>query len=143
MAKVQITLPTEMEKKLVVLQGRSEVIIKNMLEAGGEEAVRHVRSSLVAVIGKNTTRKSRSTGELERSLGSSPPLLNSKGVWDTKIGFRESRPGNATNAKVANILEHGRQGQPPRPFLAPARTRSKKPLTEVMEKVFKREVERL
>jgi len=44
---------------------------------------------------------------------------------------------------VANILEHGKHGQPAKPFLKPARSASKKAVIETMTTVFEREVLRL
>jgi hypothetical protein len=43
-----------------------------------------------------------------------------------KIGFKEPRRNGESNAKIANIIEYGKSGQPPKPFLKPARSASRK-----------------
>ena len=85
--------------------------------------------------------KSRSTGELERSLGLSPAKQNRDGNWDVKVGFAEPRSNGDSNAKIANILEYGRSGQPPKPFLKPARSQSKNTCIEAMKAKFESEVD--
>ena len=82
-------------------------------------------------------------GELLSSLGLSPVLVNRNGNHDIKIGFAEPRSDGKSNAKLANILEYGKSGQPPKPFLQPARSASKKECMRVMEQTLKEEIEKL
>lgn len=44
---------------------------------------------------------------------------------------------------IANILEYGKSGQPPRPFLKPAQSAARAPCVEAMINAFEREVEKL
>lgn len=103
-----------------------------------------VKSNLSAIIGKGTKIPSRSTGELESALGLSPakPKRDGSG-WDIKVGFAEPRPGGGSNAKIANILEYGRHGQPPKPFLKPAKTQSRKACIETMKSKLDEEVRKI
>ena len=48
-----------------------------------------------------------------------------------------------SNAKIANILEYGRHGQPAKPFLKPAKTASKSACIEAMRQKFDEEVQKL
>ena len=141
MAKAQIKMPEEFLLKVSQLAGQTDVIIPKVLEAGGEVVLSKVKSNLSSVVGSGTKEKSRSTGELERSLGLSPAKQNRDGNWDVKIGFTEPRSDGNSNAKIANILEYGKSGQPPEPFLKPARTQSKSACIETMKSRLQEEVD--
>ncbi len=141
MAKAQIKMPEEFLLKVSRLADQTDVIIPKVLEAGGEVVLSKVKSNLSSVVGSSTKEKSRSTGELERSLGLSPAKQNRDGNWDVKIGFAEPRSDGDSNAKIANILEYGKSGQPPKPFLKPARTQSKSACIETMKSKLQEEVD--
>ena len=141
MAKAQIKMPEEFLLKVSRLADQTDVIIPKVLEAGGEVVLSKVKSNLSSVVGSDTKKKSRSTGELERSLGLSPAKQNRDGNWDVKIGFAEPRTDGDSNAKIANILEYGKSGQPPKPFLKPARTQSKSACIETMKSKLQEEVD--
>lgn len=141
MAKAQIKMPEEFLLKVSRLADQTDVIIPKVLEAGGEIVLSKVKSNLSSVVGSGTKEKSRSTGELERSLGLSPALQNRDGNWDVKIGFAEPRSDGDSNAKIANILEYGKSGQPPKPFLKPARSQSKSACIETMKAKLQEEVD--
>ncbi|WP_230397513.1 HK97-gp10 family putative phage morphogenesis protein [Novisyntrophococcus fermenticellae] len=141
MAKVQIKMPEEFLLKVSRLADQTDVIIPKVLEAGGEVVLTKVKSNLSSAVGSGTKEKSRSTGELERSLGLSPAKQNRNGNWDVKIGFAEPRSDGNSNAKIANILEYGKSGQPPKPFLKPARTQSKSACIETMKSKLQEEVD--
>ena len=118
-------------------------VADSVLQAGGEVVLAKVRSNLSAVIGSGTKYDSRSTGALEQSLGLSPVKLNREGNHDIKIGFSEPRSDGGSNAKLANILEYGKHGQPAKPFLKPAKSASKAECIRVMDQTLKEEVEKL
>jgi len=143
MANVTMKFPTELEEKLSRLGDKTDNIIPKVLEAGGKVVLEKARSNLQSAIGRGTKIKSRSTGELSRSLGLSKARQKRDGSgWDIKIGFAEPRRGKGdSNAKIGNILEHGRHGQPPRPFLKPARTQSKNDAIKAMEQKLEQEVD--
>jgi HK97 gp10 family phage protein len=164
MAKVEIKMPEELLLKVSRLGSKTDEIVEKVLEAGGEVVLAKVKSNLAAVVGQGTKKKSRSTGELERSLGLSPVLFDRKtDGHNIKVGFNEPRKKQTepkqyhvnrrtgksvasrgyyevTNAMIANILEYGRHGQPPRPFLKPARSASRKACIEAMKAKFEEEV---
>ena len=141
MAKAQIKMPEEFLLKVSRLADQTDTIIPKVLEAGGEVVLSKVKSNLSSVVGSGIKEKSRSTGELERSLGLSPAKQNRDGNWDVKIGFAEPRSDGDSNAKIANILEYGKSGQPPKPFLKPARTQSKSACIETMKSKLQEEVD--
>ena len=142
MAKVDIKMPDEFLQKLSRLGSDFDEVAESVLEAGGEVVLSRVKGNLAGVVGQGTKYDSRSTGELEASLGLSPAKLNRDGNHDVKIGFVEPRKDGGSNAKLANILEYGRHGQPAKPFLKPAKTQSKSAAISVMQQKFEEEVEK-
>ena len=143
MAKADAFLPEDFILALSRLEARTDEIVPKVLAAGGEVVLAHVRTRLRAVIGSGTKTPSRSTGELVSALGVSPARLNRDGDYDVKIGFAEPRKGKGdSNAKLASILEHGKHGQPPKPFLKPAKIASREACIAKMKQVFEQEVGR-
>ena len=116
MAKVKVEMPEEFLRKLSLLGSKTDEIAGRVLEAGGEVVLAKVRSNLSSVIGSGTKYDSRSTGELERSLGLTPPLVDRDGNHNIKVGFAEPRSDGGSNAMLANIIEYGKNGQPAKPF---------------------------
>lgn len=143
MAKADFKLPDEFLTKLSRLGKDTDSVAEKVLEAGGQVVLAKVRSNLATVIGSGTKYDSRSTGELAQSLGLSPVKLNRAGNHDIKIGFSEPRSDGGSNAKIANILEYGKSGQPANPFLKPAKSASKAECIRAMEQTLKEEVEKL
>jgi HK97 gp10 family phage protein len=140
-AKIEIKMPEDFLLRISRLADKTDEIIPRVLEAGGKVVLDKVKSNLSSVVGRGTKEKSRSTGELERSLGLSPAKQNRDANWDVKVGFAEPRSNGDSNAKIANILEYGRSGQPPKPFLKPARSQSRSACIEAMKAKFETEVD--
>ncbi len=143
MAKVDFKMPEEFLLKVSRLAEKTDEIIPKVLEAGAEVVYDKVKSNLSSVVGKNTKVKSRSTGELESALGVSPAKQDRDGNFNVKIGFAEPRSDGGSNAKLANILEYGKHGQPPKPFLKPAKSRSRGACIEAMTSKLESEIEKL
>ena len=143
MAKVQLMMPDEFLERLAKLGDHSDEISERVLEAGGEVVLSQVKSSLASVIGSGTKYDSRSTGELERSLGMSTVKMDRDGNHNIKIGFAEPRSDGGSNAAIANIIEYGKHGQPAKPFLKPAKSASKAACEEAMKQKFEEEVKKL
>ena len=144
MARAEMKMPEDFLLKVSRLNEKTDEILPRMLEAGGQVVLERVKSNLSAVVGKGTKIPSRSTGELESALGLSPakPKRDGSG-WDIKVGFAEPRSGGGSNAKIANILEYGKHGQPPKPFLKPAKTQSRKACIETMKSKLDEEVRKI
>ena len=143
MAKAEVKMPDELLAKLSRLGSQTDSIAKKVLQAGGEVALDKVRSNLKAVVGSGNNSESRSTGELERSLGLSPVMVDKNGNHDIKVGFSEPRTDGSSNAKIANILEYGTSSQQAKPFLKPAKSAVKKQCVDAMKSAFEKEVEGL
>ena len=142
MAKVDIKMPEDFLLKLSRLGSEFDDVAESVLEAGGEVVLARVKGNLSGVVGQGTKYDSRSTGELEAALGLSPAKLNRDGNHDVKIGFVEPRKDGGSNAKLANILEYGRHGQPAKPFFKPAKTQSKSAAISAMQQKFEEEIEK-
>ena len=144
MARMEMKMPEDFLLKVSRLNEKTDEILPKVLEAGGQVVLERVKSNLSAVVGKGTKIPSRSTGELESALGLSPakPKRDGSG-WDIKVGFAEPRSDGDSNAKIANILEYGKSGQPPKPFLKPAKTQSRKACVETMKSKLDEEVRKI
>ena len=143
MAKGTMKMPDEFLMKLTKLGDKTDEIVSKVLEAGGEVVLDKVKANLKCVIGNETKEKSRSTGELVSSLGLSPTKLDRNGNFNVKVGFNEPRGHGDANAKIANIIEYGKSGQPPKPFLKPAKSASRKACIETMKSELDKEIEKL
>lgn len=143
MAKADIKMPEDFLERITGLGAREDAIAETVLDAGAAVVAAKVRSNLISVIGKNTKEESRSTGQLLASLGTTKVRVNRDGNHDIKIGFAEPRSDGESNAKIANVLEYGRHGQPPKPFLAPAKAATKNVCTEIMIRKFEEEVNKI
>ena len=137
-------MPEEFLRKLSLLGSKTDEIAGHVLEAGGEVVLAkgaQQPSPPLSAAGRNMTP--RSTGELERSLGLTPPLVDRDGNHNIKVGFAEPRSDGGSNAMLANIIEYGKSGQPAKPFLKPAQTSSRKACTSAMIRKLEEEVEKL
>jgi len=131
-------MPTEFMDQLAKAAEKTDTAIPKALEAGGKVVFETMKANLRSAIGRDTKYPSRSTGKLLAALGVSPVKLNDEGNYDVKVGFSEDR--EVSNAKLANILEYGKHGQPPKPILKPTRRSSRKPCIEAMQAALKEEL---
>ena len=158
MAKIKrsviIQFDDDFSKKLAALGSHTDEILEKAMSAGAEAALPIVRAELQGAIGGDTKEPSRSTGELVDSLGISPVMVDNKGVTNVKIGFSEPRRHQyaakkkrsyytVTNAMIANVLEYGKSGQPPRPWLKRAKTKATKVFRAKAQEIIDKEVEKL
>ena len=158
MAKIKrsvvIQFDDDFSKKLAALGSHTDEILEKAMSAGAEAALPIVRAELQGAIGGDTKEPSRSTGELVDSLGISPVKVDNKGITNVKIGFSEPRRHQyaakkkrsyytVTNAMIANVLEYGKSGQPPRPWLKRAKTQATKVFRAKAQETIDKEVEKL
>ena len=136
-------MPEDFLSKISRLAEKTDEIVPKVLEAGGEVVLTKVKSNLQSVVGNNTKIESRSTGQLVSALGVTPAKQDKEGNFNVKVGFDEPRNDGGSNAKIANILEYGKSGQPPKPFLKPAKTQSKKSCIDAMKNKLESEIDNL
>ncbi len=140
MARVEVKMPEEFLLKISRLADKTDEIVPKVLEAGGEVVLAKVKSNLQSVIGKGTKHHSESTGELEAALGVTAAKQDRDGNYNVKVGFAEPRSDGGSNAKIANIIEYGKHGQPAKPFLKPAKSASKAACIAVMTAKLEEEI---
>ena len=143
MAKCTVKLPEELLAKLSKLGSESDAVAERVLKAGSDVVLAKVKSNLSAVIGSGVKFDKRSTGELERSLGVTPVKVDKEGNHNVKIGFSEPRSDGESNAKIATIIEYGKSGQPPKPFMKPAKSATRSACMSAMKRQLEEEVEKL
>lgn len=143
MAKVDIKMPEEFLDRMSKLGSNFDAIAETVLEAGGEVVLARTKSNLSSVVGAGTKYDSRSTGELEGALGLTPAKVDRDGNHNIKLGFAEPRRDGGSNAKIANILEYGKHGQPAKPFLKPAKSASKSACRNAMVQKLEEEIGKL
>ena len=143
MAKAAFKMPEDFLLKLSRLGEKTDEIIPKVLEAGGEVVEAKVKSNLQAVIGSGTKEESRSTGELLSALGVSSARQDKDGNFNVKVGFSEPRSDGKSNAMIAGVLEYGKSGQSPKPFLKSAKSASKSACIDAMIAAFEKEVENI
>ena len=136
---MKIEMPTQWLDTIAGMGNALDAAIPKALEAGGKVVLEKMKSNLRSAIGRGTKYKSRSTGKLAASLGVSPAKLNRENNLDVKVGFSENR-GDVSNAMLANLLEYGKHGQTPKPFLKQTKSSSRKPCIEEMQRVLKEEL---
>lgn len=150
LAKCEVKMPDEIYRAIEKLSQDREEILTSTLKSGGEVVLNAARSNLNRAIRNSSNR---STGELKSSLGMSPVKLSSRGIYNVKIGFAEPRRKQyaakkkrsyytITNALIANVLEYGKTGQAPRPFMRPAKVASEKAAISAMKTKFDEEVKK-
>lgn len=143
MARASFKMPEDFLLKVSRLNDKTDEILPKVLDAGGEIMAKRVKRNLESTIGKSTKFPSRSTGELIGALGVSPALMDRKGNYNVKVGFSEPRSDGDSNAKIANILEYGKSGQRPKPFLKPAKSAGRKECIEAMIEKLEEEIKGL
>jgi len=152
-SRAEFKMPEDFLLKVSTLGERADEIVPRVLAAGGEVMLARVRGNLLTVIGRGTKHESRSTGTLARALGVSGAKLDRNGNHNVKVGFAEPRRAVArkrkgyanyvSNAMIANVLEYGKHGQQPKPFLKTAKTAAKNACIEVMKAKLEEEIEKM
>ncbi|MDF2645345.1 MAG: putative phage protein hk97 gp10 family [Paenibacillus sp.] len=143
MARMQVKMPEEFLLRVSRLEEQTDVILPKVLEAGGNIVLEKAQSNLRSVVGRDTKYPSESTGELVGAMGLSPAKLDKNGNYNVKIGFVEPRSDGGSNAKIASILEYGKHGQPAKPFLAPAKSASRRACMNAMTSKLEEEIGRI
>lgn len=143
MAKVAFKIPEEFLIQLSKLESKTDEIIPKVLEVGGEVVANKVKSNLQAIIGNGIKEESRSTGQLISALGVTTAKQDKEGNYNVKVGFSEPRRDGKSNAMIAGVLEYGKHGQPPKPFLKPAKSASKSACISAMKSKFEEELNKL
>lgn len=143
MPKVTFKLPEKLIKRIATLGDKTDEICEKALKEGAKVVEKRLKTNLDNSLGKNLKFQSRSTGQLKNAIGITPVLVDKNGNYNIKIGVDENRNDGLSNTMLANILEYGKAGQPPKPFLKPTKSKSKKPALEKIKSTLEEEINKL
>lgn len=166
MAKLTVKMPEEFEKKISQLDKNADEIVSATLQEAAQVYKEAMKQELENAIGRNTKVESRSTGELQQSLGVTPTMIDTNGLVNVRVGFNEPRKHQTadahsehsrknrrktksrsyqkmTNAMIAATIEYGRTGQEPKPFQKKAKKKGERAAGEAAARAFDREVSKL
>jgi HK97 gp10 family phage protein len=134
-------MPDDFLKRVSQVGAAADEIIPKALAAGGEIVADELRRSLASVLSNDEKNVSRRTGKLEDSIGVSKTLVDRDGNYNIKVGFADNRDDDkVNNSRIANVIENGKKGQPPRPFIKPAMKKSESAAKQAIIETFDREV---
>ena len=144
MARAAVKMPDDFLERISRLNHRFDDIVPRVLEKGAEPVIQKAKTNLAARIGQGTKEPSQSTGELIASLETSKPTQDAKGDWNLRVGVPTTKDSKGvSNALKAAVLEYGKSGQPPKPWLKPTKSTTRKACAEAMEKALDKEIEKL
>lgn len=144
LAKMEVTIPTDLIRKLEKMGSKGEEIGKKMLNAGARILRAQVDSNLKKVLYTNrSNRKSYPTGALERSITIDKPKRSKNGNLYIRIYFKGKDSNGVSNGLKAAILEHGKSDQPKRPFVRSAVEQTEDEINKEMQRIFDSEISKL
>lgn len=144
MARATFQMPEDFINKLSKLNDKFDVIVPRVLKEGAEPATKKAKSNLALRIGQSTKEPSQSTGELLNSLETTRPVQNYKGDWTLRVGIPTTKDSKGvSNALKAAVIEYGKSGQPPKPWLKQSKRASKRACIEAMKAALDKEIKKL
>lgn len=144
MAKASFKLPEDFLEKMSKLNSNFDEIAPRVLQAGAEPASKKAKSNLALRIGQGTKEPSESTGELLASLETTKPVQNQNGDWTLRVGIPTTKDSKGvSNALKAAVIEYGKSGQSPKPWLKPTKSASKKACIEALKEALDKEMGKL
>ncbi|MEK3992296.1 MULTISPECIES: HK97 gp10 family phage protein [Robertmurraya] len=144
MARAAVKMPDEFLEKISKLNRHFDEIVPRVLEKGSKPVIQKAKNNLAARIGQGTKEPSQSTGELLASLETTKPVQDAKGDWNLRVGVPTTKDSKGvSNALKAAVIEYGKSGQPPKPWLKPTKSATRKACISAMEQALDREIERL
>ena len=144
MARASFKMPDEFLEKLSRLGSKFDEIAQRVLEKGAKPVVEKAKSNLTLRIGQNIKGESKSTGDLLESLETTKPIQDKDGNWKLRVGIPTTKDRKGiSNALKAAVIEYGKSGQPPKPWLKPTKRASQKACIEAMKKALDKEIDKL
>ena len=143
MAKFSFRMPDDFLRKLSTLGSSTDHVVEEVLKAGADVVEKEVKESLTSVIGKDTKKPSRSSGQLINALGTSQVMQDRSGAFNIKVGFQENRGDGTSNSMIASVIEYGKSNQKAKPFIKPALKRCKDEVISAMERKLDEEIAKL
>ena len=143
MAKCDMKMPEDFLLKISKLGSNFDSVADTVLQAGGEVVLKKARASFLRYRQRDKVQIPHHGRTGRRTRSFSLQAEPGRETMTSKVGFAEPRSDGGSNAKLANILEYGKHGQPAKPFLKPAKTASRQECIDAMTKALDEEVEKL
>ncbi|TYS69735.1 HK97 gp10 family phage protein [Sutcliffiella horikoshii] len=144
MARAAVKMPDDFLERISRLNNRFDDIVPRVLEKGAEPVIQKAKTNLATRIGQGTKEPSQATGELIASLETTKPIQDAKGDWNLRVGIPTTKDSKGvSNALKAAVLEYGKSGQQPKPWLKPTKSATRKVCAEAMEKALDKEIQKL
>jgi HK97 gp10 family phage protein len=143
-ARCSFKMPNDFLEKLSKLDNRFDEIAPKVLKAGAKPVLEQAKQNLKSRIGEGTKYPSQSSGELLDALEVTEPFLDRNDNWRLRVGVASTKDSKGvSNAMKAAIMEYGKSGQPPKPWLKPTKSKTRKACIEEMRKTLDVEIEKL
>jgi HK97 gp10 family phage protein len=144
MPKMEVTIPTDLIRKLERMGSQGEDIGKKMLKSGAKILYTEVDKNLKKNLYTNR-KPSRHypTGALEKSLTIDKPKKDKNGNQYISLYFKGKDSRGTSNNLKATVMEHGSSKQRKKPFVRPAVEKTKEPVNAEMQRIFEQENEKL
>lgn len=144
MARTTFKMPDEFLEKISRLNNRFDDIVPKVLVEGAQPVIQKAKSNLSLRIGQGTKEPSESTGELLASLETTKPVQDYNGDWKLRVGIPNTKDSKGiSNALKAAVMEYGKHGQPPKPWLKPTKSTTRKQCVEAMKTALEKEIDKL
>lgn len=140
---MEVTIPTDLIRKLEKLGNKGDEISKKMLTSGAKILHSKVDSNLKKNIYTNRDSKDYPTGALEKSLTIDKPKENKNGNHYINIYFKGKDSKGTANSIKARAMESGTSKQQKKPFIRPAVEDTKEEVNNEMQKIFDSEIAKL
>lgn len=136
MATIRFKVGDEYAQKLSRIEKYADEIAKKAIAEGAGVIADKVRSNMNAVL------SGKSSGDMQNSMGISPPKQDKDGNWNVKIGFDGYDRKGTSNALKATVIEYGKKSQPAKPFVKPAVTSTRSSALQKMRDVIDAETKK-
>ena len=144
MPKMEVTIPTDLIRKLEKMGSEGDEIGKKMLTSGAkilrDEVDQNLKKNLY------TNRKpslNYPTGALERSLTTDKVKKDKNGNQYISLYFKGKDSKDVSNNLKATVMEHGSSKQQKKPFIRPAVDKTEGLVNQEMQNIFDRENNKL
>jgi len=139
LASIKITGFDDLEIAISKLGNETVEIAKKVVYAGAQPVADEIRKGLQ----KNLEGSKLSEGDLENSLGISPPGVDKNGNTNIKIGFAGLDRKGVPNVVKARAMESGTSVQDKKPFVRLGVNRSRDKSIKAMQDKYDEETEKI
>ncbi len=144
MARLDVTLPTDLIRKLEKLGNKGDEISQKMLKTGADILHKEIDKNLKKNLYTGRTYdEDYPTGALERSLTTDKPKKNKDGNHSIRIYFKGKDSKGSPNSIKAAVMESGSSYHVKKPFVRPAVEDKEEEVNKEMQRIFDEEISKL